>query len=126
MTKLLRVVFWIIVCGSLLANAVVLGFAWRASELREIANGGTGGFADLPQDIRAEFRDILRQNRDELLAPLAELGKARREMFAAAAARPYDRAAVEAAMARVRIASTALQMKGQELLLQAFDQAARP
>jgi uncharacterized membrane protein len=126
MTKLLRVLFWILVCASLLANAVVLGVVWRAGELREIANGGTRGFSDLPQPIRAEFRTLLRENREGLMAPLAELGEARRAMFEAAAARPYDRATVEAAMARVRAASTALQLKGQELLLRAFDEAAEP
>jgi Spy/CpxP family protein refolding chaperone len=126
MMKLARVLFWLIVCASLLANAVVLGLAWRAGELREIANGGTAGFADLPQPIRAEFRSVLKENRAALAAPLADLGKARRDMFEAAAARPYDRAAVEAAMARVRAASTTLQVEGQRLLLQAFDQAAAP
>jgi Spy/CpxP family protein refolding chaperone len=103
----------------------VLGLAWRAGELREIANGGTAGFADLPQPIRAEFRDVLKENRAALMTPLVDLGEARRAMFQAAAARPYDRAAVEAAMARVRTATTALQSEGQRLLLQAFDQAAK-
>jgi Spy/CpxP family protein refolding chaperone len=124
MMKLARVLFWIVVCASLLANAVVLGMAWRAGELRQIANGGTAGFADLPAPIRAEFRDVLKENRAALTAPLADLGEARRDMFDAAAARPYDRAAVEAAMERVRTASTALQAEGQRLLLQAFDNAA--
>jgi uncharacterized membrane protein len=124
--KLAKVAFWIIVCASLLANAVVLGLAWRAGELRQIANGGTAGFADLPPPIRDEFRVVLRDNRPALMSPLAELGQARRAMFDAAAARPYDRAAVEAAMRRVREASAKLQIEGQKLLLQAFDQAASP
>lgn len=126
MTKLARALFWVVVCASLLANAVVLGLAWRAGEWREIANGGTAGFADLPQPIRAEFRAVLRDNREALMSPLADLGDARRAMFEAAAARPYDRARVEAAMTRVREASAALQIEGQKLLLQAFDQAAAP
>ncbi len=126
MMKLARVLFWIVVCASLLANAMVLGLAWRAGELRQIANGGTAGFADLPDPIRAEFRAVLKENRAALMSPLTDLGEARRTMFEAAAARPYDRAAVEVAMSRVRTASTALQLEGQRLLLQAFDQAAAP
>jgi uncharacterized membrane protein len=126
MKKLARVLFWVIVCTSLLGNAVALGLAWRAGELREIANGGTAGFADLPQPIRAEFRTVLRENRADLMLLLTELGQARRAMFAAAVARPYDRAAVEAEMQRVRTASAALQVEGQRLLLQAFDTAAAP
>jgi hypothetical protein len=124
MNTFTRILFWLVVCTSLLANAVVLGLAWRASEWREVLNGGTSGFADLPAPIRAEFRDVLAENRASLVAPLTALGEARREMFAAAAARPYDRVAVEAAMARVREASAALQIEGQRLLLLSFDQAA--
>ena len=45
-------------------------------------------------------------------------------MFATAEARPYDRAAVEAAMERVRAATSALQAEGQKVLLRAFDKAA--
>jgi uncharacterized membrane protein len=124
MMKFARLLFWIVVCASLLANAVVLGIAWRASELREIVGGGAGGFSDLPQPIRAEFLAVLQENRQDLLQPLADLGAARRDMFAAAAARPYDQAAVEAAMVRVRAATTALQIETHRLMQQAFDQAA--
>jgi uncharacterized membrane protein len=124
MKRLLRVLFWIVVAASLLGNAVVLGLALRLGEMRETLNGGTGGFADLPRPIRAEFREVFAAHRADLAAPLANLGAARRAMFEAAAARPYDHAAVEAAMARVRDASAALQAKGQALLLLAFNRAA--
>jgi uncharacterized membrane protein len=124
MNPVLRVIFWVVVAASLLANAVVLGLFLRFGEMRGLMNGGGGGFADLPPEIRQEFRAVLRDNRGALRASLRELGQARRAMFDAAAARPYDRAAVEAAMERVRVASAALQVAGQEVLLKAFDRAA--
>ncbi len=126
MNKVLRVLFWLVVCASLLANAVVLGLTWRTGDIRAAINGGTSGFTGLPAPIKAEFRAVLAENKRDLVRPLAALGQARREMFAAAAARPYDRAAVEAAMARVREASSTLQTEGQRLLLQSFDRAAAP
>jgi uncharacterized membrane protein len=124
MNKALRVVFWLIFAGSLLANAVVLGLLLRFGELRSALNGGGGGFADLPPEIRQEFRDVLRENRGTLRAPLLALGAARRNLFEVAAARPYDRAAVQAALQEVRTASAALQVAGQDLLLMTFDKAA--
>jgi uncharacterized membrane protein len=124
MKPALRVLFWLVVAASLLANAVVLGIFLRFGELRNIANGGGGGFANLPPPIKQEFNAVLRENRESYRAPLRALGAARRAMFAAAAARPYDRTAVQAAMERVRTASADMQIAGQALLLQAFDNAA--
>ncbi len=124
MNRIWRILFWVVVAVSLLANALVLGVFLRAGEMRGIINGGGGGFANLPAEIKQEFRDVLRENRGTLQGPLRDLGQARRAMFDAAAARPYDRAAVEAAMERVRVASAALQVAGQTLLLMAFDKAA--
>jgi uncharacterized membrane protein len=124
MNPVLRVLFWVLVAASLLANAVVLGLFLRAGDMRGVINGGGGGFANLPSEIRQEFRQVLRENKGVMAPHLRELGQARRAMFDAAAARPYDHAAVEAAMARVRAASTAVQVAGQDLLLQAFDRAA--
>ncbi|MGL5009388.1 MAG: periplasmic heavy metal sensor [Paracoccaceae bacterium] len=124
MNPVLRVIFWLVVAASLLANAVVLGLFLRFGDMRGVINGGGGGFANLPSEIKQEFRDVLAENRRTLRVPLRELGQARRAMFDAASARPYDRAAVEAAMERVREASAAAQVAGQALLLEAFDRAA--
>jgi uncharacterized membrane protein len=124
MNKALRLAFWLIVALSLLANAIVLGLFLRFGELRSALNGGGGGFADLPPEIKQEFRTTLRENRDTLRDPVRALGDARRRLFDTAAARPYDRAAVQAALEDVRVASAALQLAGQDLLLQAFDRAA--
>jgi uncharacterized membrane protein len=124
MNRVWRVLFWMVVAASLLANAIVLGLVLRFGEMRGAMNGGGGGFADLPPDIRQEFREVMRDNRGTLRGPMRELGQARRAMFEAARARPYDHAAVVAAMERVRAASAAVQVAGQDLLLQAFDNAA--
>ena len=122
MKPVLRVLFWIVVGASLLANAVVLGLWLRTSELREEI-GGTA-FRELPRAARLEVRRAMVANRAELRAALKDVGEARRAMFATAEARPYDRAAVEAAMERVREATSALQAEGQKVLLQGFDKAA--
>lgn len=122
MKPVLRVLFWLVVGASLLANAVVLGLWLRTSALRDEI-GGTA-FRDLPRAARIEARRAMVENRTALRAALEDVGDARRAMFAAAGARPYDRAAVEAAMDRVRAATATLQMEGQKVLLQAFDKAA--
>jgi uncharacterized membrane protein len=125
MNPALRVIMWMVVGASLLANAIVFGLYLRFEDVRSTLNGGGGGFTDLPRPVRDEFRAALRDNPAALQQALRDLGQARRDMFLAAAARPYDRAAVEVAMERVRIASAALQVAGQEMLLQAFEKAAR-
>jgi Spy/CpxP family protein refolding chaperone len=124
MRRAWRVLFWIGVAASLLLNAVVLGLYLRTADMRGVVNGGGLGFGDLPRGIRQEFFAVLREDRASLRGPLRDLGQARRAMFEAARARPYDRAAVEAAMVKVRTASAALQLAGQDLLLKAFDRAA--
>jgi uncharacterized membrane protein len=125
MTGWRRIFFWTILCLSLLANAIVLGLLLRLGNLRDLANGGSDGWIGVPAEARSLFRAELAENRPELLELVAELGRARAEMFTAAAARPFDRAAVEAAQAKVRVASTALQARSQLLMLDAFDKAAR-
>ncbi len=122
MNPVLRVLFWIVVGASLLANAVALGLWLRAGTLRDEV--GSTAFRELPRAVRVEARRALVENRDALRAALRAVGEARRAMFATAEARPYDREAVEAAMARVREATATLQAEGQKALLRAFDKAA--
>jgi uncharacterized membrane protein len=123
-SRIWRVLFWLLVAASLLANAVVLGLALRMGEMRELANGGSTGFTDLPRQTRAEVRGALRDNRAALAGPLTALGAARRAMFEAAAARPFDRAALEAAMARVRQATGEMQAAAHAVMLEAYARAA--
>lgn len=118
-----RVLLWAVLGASLMANAVVLGLVLRFGAFSEEA-GLRNTWADVPAETRRFFRAELAENRGALRTLLADLRRARSEMFAAAVARPYDRAAVEAAQAKVRAASAALQIKGQQMLLDAFDRAA--
>ncbi|MFN0114463.1 MAG: periplasmic heavy metal sensor [Paracoccaceae bacterium] len=119
-----RTAFTILAVLSLFANAVVLGLWLRGSEMREVLNGGGEGFAGLPRDIRAEVRRSLQAGRSDLTAPLARLGAARRAMLDAAAARPYDAAAVEVRLAEVRAATAEVQESAHAILLGAFSRAA--
>jgi uncharacterized membrane protein len=118
-----RILLWVVLGVSLLANAVVLGLALRFGAFSEDA-GWRSGWGTLPAEARGYFRSELAENRSELRTMVSSLREARSEVFAAAAARPYDRAAVEAAQAKVRALTSALQIKGQEMLLDAFDKAA--
>jgi hypothetical protein len=115
-----RFALYLVLFLSLLANAVVLGLWLR---LRGTAALGEG-WRELPAPARAEFRARLAESRPEFARRLAELAEARRGVLEAAERRPFDRAAVEAAMARVRALTAALQADGQALLLGALERAA--
>jgi uncharacterized membrane protein len=117
-----RVILWLVLGASLMANAVVLGLWLRFRDV----GGMQTGWSDLPAETRGHFRAELAANRGELAGLLAELRAARSAMFAAAEARPYDRTAVVAAQTRVREATTALQTASQALMLNALDRAAAP
>lgn len=119
-----QILLWTIFAASLLANAVVLGMALRLGSLRDLANGGVDVWADLPDGTRKAFVAELRANRRSLAVLVTDLGQARAAAFRAAATRPYDHGAVEAALAKVRAASAALQTEVQMLLLRTFDDVA--
>lgn len=125
MKSALRLLFWLVVGLSLLTNAVLLGLWFRLAPLREAMFGQGETFRSLPADLRPDYRAALAASGDDLREKLALLGTARAAMFRAAAARPPDRAAVEAAMAEVRRASTDLQTAAQAVLLRAIDRAGR-
>ncbi len=121
-----RAMLWIVLGASLLANAVTLGLILRLGALRDAAeSAGLGeGWSALPAETRSAFRKDLAESRGDFSAVLQELRQARAAMFAAAAARPFDRAAVETAQANVRTATAALQIKLQGLMLETFSEAA--
>lgn len=73
-----------------------------------------------PQEVRKEFRRLLRENRREAFGALRELRQARRALADAASATPYAQADVEQALARVRTATDTLQAMMQKLLLEAL------
>ncbi|MBT9382553.1 periplasmic heavy metal sensor [Pseudooceanicola sp. CBS1P-1] len=119
------ILIWGVLGVSLLLNAASVGVLMRLNTLRNMLNGESGGLSSVFDDhTRAAVFSEMRRDPEALRDGLEALGQARSEMFAAAADRPYDRARVEAAMARVRDATAALQKEGQDRLIVAFDKAA--
>lgn len=106
---------------SLLANFFLAGYAFKQNRMGlgggMVAEALAGAY---PQEVRSEFRKLLRENRREAFAALRDLRQARRAMAEAANATPYRQADVEQAMADVRAATEALQARMQELLLEAL------
>jgi uncharacterized membrane protein len=73
-----------------------------------------------PQPIRSAAREALRENRGELIPALVRLRRARLAMFDAARAAEFEPATLEAAMAEVRSATTAVQAIAQGALAKAI------
>ncbi len=111
---------------SVIANFFLLGYV--AKQSRAGLGSGAGRVAEAlvrayPEDVRAEFRRLLRENRPRTVAALRDLRQARRALADAASATPYAEADVEQAMTRVRAATDALQEMMQGLLLEALRNA---
>lgn len=119
-----RLTFWAVLVLSLFLNAVTLGVLWRFNTIRTTLNGDSGGLSMMSQDLRSGVIFAMRARRGDFTAGFERIGAARRAMFEAASARPYDREAVVAAMEEVRQATTQMQEMGQHLLLETFDAAA--
>jgi uncharacterized membrane protein len=106
---------------SVLANFFMMGFIAKTSR----AGLGGGMVAEAlvrayPEDVRAEFRRLLRENRARTFAALREVRQARRDLAEASSATPYVEVDVERAMQRVRAATDELQSMMQGLLLEAL------
>jgi len=105
---------------SLLVNVFALSFIagrWSAGGSRVDA----AAFAlPYPEPIRAATREVLRENRVEVIAALARLRRARLAMFEEARRPDIDRGALDKAMAEVRAATTALQEVAQAALAKAL------
>jgi uncharacterized membrane protein len=106
---------------SVIANFFMLGFIVKASRM------GLGGgivaealVRAYPQEVRTEFRRLLRENRRQTFAALREVRQARRSLADASSATPYVEADVERAMQKVRAATDELQNFMQGLLLEAL------
>ncbi len=111
---------------SLAANAFLVGYVTRTMSTAP----GLGGLAEravrtYPADVRAEFRQLLRDNRPQTRAALQRLREARQELAAAARAEPLDEAEVERAMAGVRQSTDDLLRLMHEFLLEALQRTRR-
>jgi uncharacterized membrane protein len=109
---------------SVVANFFLAGYVFR--QHRTGFGLGPGMVAEAlvrayPQEVRKEFRKLLRENRQQAFGALRELRQARRALAETATATPYVQSDVEQALARVRDATDALQDLIQELLLEALE-----
>jgi uncharacterized membrane protein len=105
-----------------LANVFMLAYLVKQNRA---GFGGGGMVAEAlvrayPQEVRAEFRRLLRESRPRTRAALREVRQARLALADASRATPYVEADVERAMESVRKATDALQAMMQGLLLEAL------
>lgn len=119
--SLLQLLLVVALAVSVVANFFMLGVVVKT--LRTGAGGGVVAEALVrayPVEVRTEFRRLLRENRARTFAALRELRQARRSLAEASSATPYNEAAVQQAMERVRTATDDLQGMMQGLLLEAL------
>jgi uncharacterized membrane protein len=119
---ILRITILALLVVSLAGNFFAIGYivhGWRSGPgmLSTVLE------ARYPPDVRRAFRDVLRDNRDNVRAALAELRTTRDAQETLARGRPVDEAAMRAEMARVRAATTHLQSQLQDYLIVAIKRA---
>lgn len=107
--RVFRIGFVVIACVSLLVNAVLLGVGISLSKRGVFDPAAGQALMDVPRDVRRAYVRDLAANREELRALRDDLRAKRRAVIEAAAAIPVDPAAMEAAMADVRAATTRMQ-----------------
>lgn len=110
---------------SLLGNALAIGTLARLRVVRAEILGPEAASARLPEELRAELRDALRETPGQSLRLLRDVVAARAAIVAAAEADPYDRAAAEAAMTEFRRAVDALLTEVQAVFLDRLDARAK-
>lgn len=124
---LLVLVLLLSLAGNLLIAGFVGGRAFGprgpggpANEIERIAAIGPRTF---PSEIRDQIERAAAAQRDAMHARFDAVQEARDRMFAAMRADPFDPAALAAANADLRAATTALQEAGQEIILKAISDA---
>lgn len=114
---------------SVAVNLVVAGFVVArlhggppppGSEVERIVSMGTRGF---PPEIQKAIADGAIAKRAEIRQRLDDVQAARRQMFDAMRADPFDPAALDAAYANLRDKTEALQEAGQQIVAQAVANA---
>ena len=115
-----RLLLLAVLMTSLLGNFFSLGYVFnRDRDAPAMSILAEGAFSAYPDDVRTEFRRLLRENRKQTVQALRQLREARREL-ASASALPFKEVEVGKAMADVREATDALQRLMQGLLLEAL------
>lgn len=117
---------WVLAIALVVATAIAavsIGaatFMWRNPGLVVAASQALETY---PRPLRARLRSALREQAPMLAPELAAYDRARRAMFEAMAAEPFDRAALDAAMADVRATVTSLQARTQAVLADTIEAA---
>ncbi len=124
----LAIALLVVVFLSLAANLIVAGFIVSRvagpprpdGEIERIVAIGIRAF---PPEIQKAIGDGSRDKRDEMKVKLDAVKDARRAMFDAMRADPFDPAALDAAYANLRAKTTDLQEIGQEIVADALTKA---
>lgn len=107
---------------SLLGNALSLGALARLRALRTDLLGPAAERALFPREIRADLREALAGHGATLRPALRDLVAARAAVVATGSARPFDRAATEAAMTEFRARLDQTLAQTQAVMLDALEQ----
>ncbi|MFC5736735.1 hypothetical protein [Sinirhodobacter huangdaonensis] len=97
-----RIVLIAVLAVSLLGNALAAGAVLRFRALQTELLGPAAEQALFPRAVRRDLRAALRENAETLRPALHRLAEDRAAVVAAGAARPFDRAALDAAMVAMR------------------------
>lgn len=117
----LRAVFFAVFAASLIGNFFSAGYVLKSQrDAPAMSILAESAFSAYPEEVRFEFRRLLRENRARTVAALGKLREARRQLASVASTSPLDEEEVTKRMTDVREATAALQRLMQDLLLQAL------
>jgi len=117
----LRTALFAVVAASLVGNFFSFGYVLKSQrDMPAMSVLADNAFTAYPDEVRVEFRRLLRENKSKSVAALARLREARRQMASAAGSSPFNEADVAKSMAEVREATQSLQRLMQDLLLEAL------
>ncbi|RMC64854.1 periplasmic heavy metal sensor [Sinorhizobium meliloti] len=117
----LRTVLFAVFVASLVGNFFSLGYVLKTKrDAPAMTILAESAFSAYPEEVRLEFRRLLRDNRPQTIEALRKLREARRQLASVASSSSLNEADVTKAMADVRNATDALQRLMQNLLLNAL------
>lgn len=117
----LRTVLFAVFVASLVGNFFSLGYVLKTQrDAPAMSILAESAFSAYPEEVRVEFRRLLRDNRPQTIEALRKLREARRQLASVASSSSLNEADVTKAMADVRNATDALQRLMQNLLLKAL------
>lgn len=117
----LRTVLFAVFVASLVGNFFSLGYVLKTKrDAPAMSILAESAFSAYPEEVRLEFRRLLRDNRPQTIEALRKLREARRQLASVASSSSLNEADVTKAMADVRNATDALQRLMQNLLLNAL------